>query len=345
MLDVSTAWGAVVARDATYDGEFVYAVSTTGVYCRPSCPSRKPRRDNASFFPDSLAAAGAGFRACLRCHPDGAPIDGVIANAINYLETNLERTVTLGELGGAVGMGATHLQRRFIERVGVSPREYVRACRLERFKATLRESPGDVLGGVFDAGFGSASAAYAATTALTGMTPATYGTGGAGASITFAIVDSPFGLVLVAITGSGVCAVTLGDDALSLERSLRLEYPRAEISRDDAGLAAAAGLICASFDDDDFLTRVPLDVRATAFQWRVWRRLREIPRGSTQTYAEVASAIGSPRAVRAVAGACARNQVAMLIPCHRVVRTDGGFGGYRWGVGRKAELLDRERPD
>jgi AraC family transcriptional regulator of adaptative response/methylated-DNA-[protein]-cysteine methyltransferase len=273
---------------------------------------------------------------------DTQPIDALIGEAVAYLESHSDQTVTLAELGWAVGMSPAHLQRRFKERMGMSPREYALAMRVADFKSALRDSPGDVLGGALDAGFGSQSQAYQWLDSFTGMTPASYGAGGTGANIEFAISETPVGMALVATTQRGVCAVTLGDSREALEHSLRAEFPNASIQN---GESPQLKSICLGLDAHvagDQTGRIPLDIRATEFQWTVWRQLRGIARGQTATYSQVAAAIGRPSASRAVANACGSNKVAMLIPCHRVVRTDGTLGGYRWGIGRKAELLDIE---
>lgn len=338
------AWAAVLGRDPLADGRFVYAVSTTGIYCRPVCPSRRPRRENVSFFPDPPAAEAAGYRPCRRCRPERqgtSPSVACVERARAYLDARLEETVTLEELGRAAYMSPFHLQRSFKRLLGVTPREYVRARRYELLKARLRA--GDTVSrATYEAGFGSGSRVYERSGAELGMTPATYRRGGEGEQIRYSIVPSSLGWLLVALTERGVCAVAMGDTAAELEAGLRREFPRAVLERQgDSGawMEAVVDFVDGATDRLD----LPLDLRATAFQQRVWKALREIPAGETRTYGEVAAAIGAPRGARAVAQACASNRVALAIPCHRVVRGDGDPGGYRWGADRKRRLLERER--
>jgi len=344
------AWRAVATRDASADGRVFYGVTSTGVYCRPSCPSRRPRRENVRFFPSASAAERDGFRACRRCRPnDITRAAESVARAKDILDrhadSGAEGTVSLGELAQAVGMSPFHLQRVFQAQLGLSPARYLRARRGERFKSRLR-SGGTVSRATYDAGFASSSRAYELADAQLGMTPATYRHGGKGAEIRYRVVRSSLGEVLVAATSRGVCAVKLGDDAETLERELTGEYPRAELVHargSDDEFGAWVDAIVRYVDRNGDSPSVPVDVRATAFQWRVWRALQRIPRGETRSYTEVAAAIGQPSAVRAVASACANNRVALVIPCHRVVRSDGGLSGYRWGPERKRKLLERER--
>ena len=344
------AWRAVATRDASADGRVFYGVTSTGVYCRPSCPSRRPRRENVRFFSSATAAEGEGFRACRRCRPnDIARAVESVARAKEILDqhadSGAEGSVSLGELAEAVGMSPFHLQRVFQAQLGLSPARYLRARRGERFKSQLR-SGGTVSRATYDAGFGSSSRAYELAQSQFGMTPATYRHGGAGAEIRYRVVRSTLGKVLVAATSRGVCAVKLGDDADVLERELADEYPRAELVRargNDDEFGSWVDAIVSYVDRDGDSPAVPVDVKATAFQWRVWRALQAIPRGETRSYSEVAAAIGKPSAVRAVASACANNRVALVIPCHRVVRSDGTLSGYRWGTERKQRLLEREQ--
>ncbi len=339
-------WRAVEARDAAYDGAFVYAVDTTGVYCRPSCPSRRPRRRHVRFFELPEAAEGAGFRACLRCRPrDIAARDSrvdAVRRACRFIEAQDDGPPTLAALSGEVGLSPHHLQRTFKRLVGVTPRQYADARRLSRLKARLRA--GDrVAGALYEVGYGSSSRLYERAGGQLGMTPAAYRRGGRGWRVGFGIVRSSLGRLLVAATARGVCAVCLGDDDAALERGLRGEFPAAEIARDDAGLGDWIGGIAAHLEGARPHVGLPLDIQATAFQRRVWEELRRIPYGETRSYGEVARAIGRPTAARAVARACAANPVALVVPCHRVVRGDGGLGGYRWGAARKAALLEKER--
>ncbi len=339
------AWQAVLTRDARYDGRFVYAVATTGVYCRPVCAARRPNRRNVSFYDTPDDAEHAGFRACRRCRPSGSGPSAALRSverARAWIEQNLDRNVTLDELGRVAHMSPFHLQRTFKQAMGVSPHAWARARRAERLKAHLRD--GESVGrATYRAGYGSSSRVYEQADARLGMTPATYRRGGQGMKIRFSTTDSRLGRVLVAETERGVCAVHLGGDDVSLEAELRAEYPRAKIDRAAGDFSAAVdaivGYLSGALDTPD----LPIDVQATAFQQRVWQALQDIPRGSTRSYSEIAEAIGRPTAARAVARACASNRVALVIPCHRVVRQDGAAGGYRWGVERKRRLLELER--
>jgi AraC family transcriptional regulator of adaptative response/methylated-DNA-[protein]-cysteine methyltransferase len=343
--DPAEAWAAVVGRDRQFDGRFVYAVRSTGVYCRPSCPSRRPTASNVVFFDDAAGAERAGFRACKRCRPraNGAPAGAAAAvrEAAAFIDAHADERITLAALARRTGVSPFHLQRVFRRELGVTPREYQQARRLDRLRAQLRRGE-TVSRATYDAGFGSPSRVYEQAARL-GMTPAAYRRGGQGIRIRFAIVPSPLGQLLVASTASGVCTVSLGDTETELERRLRAEFPRAIVERDDDGsLAELAGRVVAHIRGDGPAHDFPLDVRGTAFQQQVWRALLAIPYGETRSYAEVAAAIGQPTATRAVARACATNPVAVVIPCHRVVRSDGGLGGYAGGVERKERLLEIE---
>jgi AraC family transcriptional regulator of adaptative response/methylated-DNA-[protein]-cysteine methyltransferase len=346
MTDAERAWTAVLARDGRYDGRFVYAVRTTGVYCRPSCGSRRPRRGNVLFFPEPSAAEAGGFRPCRRCRPAGERADDPDARAVQracrLLDDRLEAPPTLRGLGAAVGMSPWHLQRIFRRAVGLTPRAYVEAQRLARFRARLRAGE-TVSRAVYAAGYGSGRAVYEGGQSVLGMTPGAYRRGGAGLRIRWTVAPSPLGLVLVAATERGVCCVQLGEDAARLGAALRHEFPAAELVPDAEGMEAWVAAVVAHVAGEPAGDDVPLDVRATAFQWRVWTALRAIPPGHTRTYAELARELGMPQGARAVARACASNPVAVLVPCHRIVRTDGELGGYRWGLDRKAKLLARER--
>jgi AraC family transcriptional regulator of adaptative response/methylated-DNA-[protein]-cysteine methyltransferase len=345
----AAAWRAVATRDASADGRLFYAVTSTGVYCRPSCPSRRPRRENVRFFCSAGDAERAGFRACRRCRPNELTrAAGSVARAKEILDRHAERgaegNVSLGELAAAVDMSPFHLQRVFQAQVGLSPARYLRARRAERFKSQLRRG-GTVSRATYDAGFGSSSRAYEVADSQLGMTPVAYRHGGEGTEIRYRVVRSSLGKVLVAATMRGVCAVKLGDDADVLERELAEEFPRAALVRargTDDEFGAWVDAIVRYVDRDGDSPSVPVDVKATAFQWKVWRALQAIPRGETRSYTEVAEAIGRPGAVRAVASACASNRVALVIPCHRVIRSDGALSGYRWGPERKRKLLERE---
>jgi AraC family transcriptional regulator of adaptative response/methylated-DNA-[protein]-cysteine methyltransferase len=342
--DPDAAWNAVLARDAAFDGRFVFAVSTTGVYCRPSCPARRPRREHVSFFAGPGHAETAGFRPCLRCRPASEePPDAVraVRRAVAFLETHAEAPVPLERLARAAGLSPFHLQRTFKKLVGVTPKRYADARRADRLKALLRDGT-SVAAASFEAGYGSSSRAYAQAPAQLGMTPARYQRGGEGLHIRFTTVLTPLGRLLVGATDRGVCAVTLADSDRTLEAGLRREYPEAILERSGEGLDEWTALIVRSLAGSADLSPIPLDLRATTFQRRVWEALRAIPRGQTRSYGDVAASLGRPSAARAVAGACAKNPAALVVPCHRVVQGDGGLGGWRWGVARKRKLLQRE---
>ena len=334
-------WSAVLARDAARDGSFVYAVRTTGVYCRPSCPSRRPRRENVAFFRSGAQAEQAGFRACRRCGHGaaGSASAEAVARAAAYLEVHLDGRVTLAALARHVGLSPFHLQRTFRRALGLSPRAFQDAKRLARFKARVRQ--GEAVGmATYEAGYGSSRGLYESARAGLGMTPATYRRGGAGETIRYTLVATELGRLLVATTGRGVCSVCVGADDARLEAELRAEFPSAAFSRDDEHVKPWVEAVLRHVRDAG--ATPPLDLRGTAFQLRVWQALREIPAGETRSYGDVARAIGMPRASRAVARACATNRLALVVPCHRVVRGDGAPGGYRWGPSVKRKLLDRE---
>lgn len=335
-LSADEAWDRVVARDQAADGRFVYAVRSTGIYCRPSCPSRRPRREHVRFFDAPVDAERAGFRACRRCHParDAAP--DLVTRARELLERQ-DQAPTLEVLASALGVSAGHLQRTFRAATGLSPRAYAERLRSERLRRALQDGH-TVSRAIFDAGFGSASQAYATATRHLGMTPGAYRRGGAGLDIRYAFGDSSLGRILVAWTARGVCAVYPGADDAALERALAQEFPNATRSRSTE--SPQVRQVLAALEGDGVLP--PLDPQGTAFQQQVWQALAEIPRGATRSYSDVARRVGRPDAVRAVAGACAANNIAVLIPCHRVLRGDGALGGYRWGEERKRRLLARE---
>jgi AraC family transcriptional regulator of adaptative response/methylated-DNA-[protein]-cysteine methyltransferase len=339
-------WKALAARDRAADGTFVYAVTSTGVYCRPSCPSRRPRADRVKFFDTTHEARQAGFRACKRCRPDivGLAQPGVeaVRRVSAYLATHADETVTLAHLARVASMSPHHLQRRFKALVGLSPREYQAAVRAVRLRASLRDGR-DVTSAIYEAGYGSPSRVYESSPTGKGMTPSNYRRHGAGMRIGYSIVSSPIGRVLVAATEHGVCAVKIGETDASLVRDLRTEYSAAEISANDAPRAEWVKAIADHLRGDRSPLDLPIDVKATAFQWKVWRALQQIPSGETRAYADVARRIGKPRAARAVANACANNPVCLVVPCHRVVPSKGGLGGYRWGAERKARLLKMEK--
>jgi AraC family transcriptional regulator, regulatory protein of adaptative response / methylated-DNA-[protein]-cysteine methyltransferase len=337
-------WRAVLARDAAADGTFVFAVRSTGIYCRPSCPARRPRRDRVRFFRRAEEAARAGYRPCGRCRPDEAPRDEAVELATRvcrHIETHLDEPLRLDAIAATLGRSAPYLRRTFVQVLGITPKRYVDACRLDLVKAKLRAQTA-VTAALYDAGYGSSSRLYGRAAARLGMTPGAYRRGGAGATVRYTTAATPLGRLLVGATDRGVCAVSLGNDDARQVAALRREYPAAAVERNDAALAPAARTILAYLDGRRPRLEVPLDIRATAFQGRVWDALRAIPYGSTRSYAEVARAIGRPAAVRAVANACAANPVPLIIPCHRVIRADGDLGGYRLGVERKRSLLKRE---
>jgi AraC family transcriptional regulator of adaptative response/methylated-DNA-[protein]-cysteine methyltransferase len=337
-------WNAVVARDAGADGQFVYAVSSTGIYCRPSCASRRPRRERVVFFETPDEAVRAGYRACKRCRPDAVvavdPWIEKVRRACVYL-ANIEGHVSLAHLAARLGGSPYHLQRSFKRIVGVTPREYADACRLRKVKRGLRAGA-SVTDAVLDAGYGSSSRFYERAAAKLAMKPQSYRKGAAGTTIAYAIDDSPLGRLLVAATAKGVCAVFMGDSDAALERALRDEFPAATLAPGHGGLRQWTRDIVGRLEGRRPRIELPLDVQATAFQWQVWDALSRIPCGETRTYKEVAASIGRPSAVRAVAHACATNPVSVVIPCHRVVRTTGELAGYRWGLERKKALLAAE---
>ena len=340
--ELQNKWQHVVARDARQDGRFVFAVRTTGIYCRPSCPSRRPRRDSVEFFPNPNEAERAGYRACLRCKPTQVSEQArYVANARKILD-GAEGIVTLAELSKGVGLSPFHLQRLFKRATGLSPREYQSARRVQQVKSGLRKGD-DVTTALYDAGFGSSSRLYEQAPQQLGMTPGEYRRGGAGAHIRYAIATTPLGRMLAAATERGLCAVRFGETAAVLERDLRTEFHAAQIHRDDKALREYVEPLLAAIRGENTTIDLPLDIRATAFQRKVWETLQKIPSGETRSYTDVAREIGEPSAVRAVARACASNPVAVAVPCHRVVRSDGELAGYRWGIARKKKLLERER--
>jgi AraC family transcriptional regulator of adaptative response/methylated-DNA-[protein]-cysteine methyltransferase len=335
---------ALSQREPAFDGVFVYAVVTTGVYCRPTCKSRRPLERNVRFFPDTASARAAGFRACKRCRPDDAGYDAQpewLAEACRFLET-AEEAPTLDELAAKIGVSRAHLQRTFTRAVGVSPRRYAATLREQRLRSALR-SGATVTEATYASGFGSSSPVYESAAATIGMTPARYRGGAPGTTIAYGIVASALGSVLVAATERGICHVALGEDKTALERDLRTSFPRATLERADDRVESATSALVRYLAAGGPWPQLPLDVRATAFQARVWEALTHIAPGSTTTYSDLARALGDPQATRAVARACAANPVALLIPCHRVIAKNGDMRGYRWGVDRKSRLLDIER--
>ena len=337
-------WAAVTSRDAAADGVFFYSVRSTGVYCRPSCAARPAKRENVAFHASCAAAEAAGFRPCKRCKPDQPPLAeqraALVARACRLIEAG-EEMPDLDELARTVGMSRYHFQRVFKAVTGVTPRAYAQAQRAARVRTQLAKG-GSVTEAIYDAGFNSSGRFYAQSDAVLGMRPSDYRAGGAGEEIRFAVGQCSLGAILVAATAKGVCAILMDDDPEALLHDLQDRFPKAKLVGGDAQfeqwMARVVGLIETPAQGAD----LPLDVRGTAFQQRVWEALRAIPPGSTASYAEIAARIGAPKAVRAVAQACAANALAVAIPCHRVVKSDGALSGYRWGVARKRELLDRE---
>ena len=344
VLDPEAMWDAARRRDPSYDGVFYVAVKTTGVYCRPSCKSRPPKRENVSFFASPADALRAGYRACKRCRPDrlGAadPQVEAVRRACERI-ASAEQAPSLADLAAGAGLSSFHFHRVFRKVTGVTPKAYAAEMRARRAAEGLKTAK-TVTEAIYDAGFNSSSRFYETATARLGMTPTAARRGGEGLSIRFAVGEASLGSVLVAATDKGVCAIMLGDDPDGLVRELEDRFPRAKLVAADPNfertVAQVVGLVEAPGQNLD----LPLDIRGTAFQQKVWQALRAIPVGATATYAEIARTVGRPKAVRAVAQACAANPLAVAIPCHRVVRTDGGLSGYRWGVERKRKLLDRE---
>ncbi|MFN0168418.1 MAG: bifunctional transcriptional activator/DNA repair enzyme AdaA [Bryobacteraceae bacterium] len=332
MMEREDMWRAVEQRDRTMDGRFVYAVKSTRVYCRPGCPSRRPDRQRVEFFDTPEAAARAGYRACKRCRPDQT--DDFAARVSGWIEQH--EAASLENLAAEFGMSASHLQRRFKQSTGMTPKEYAAARRAGALKQQLKNGAG-VTAAIYEAGFGSGSRVYEGASRLLGMTPAAYAKGAAGERIRYGITETALGPVMLACTDRGVCAVRFE----ASEPELRSEFPGASIERDQEGLRRELDVVQALATGHP-ATKLPLDLQGTAFQLKIWQHLRTIPRGRTETYAEVARAVGQPNAVRAVANACAANPAALAVPCHRVVRSDGEAGGYRWGTERKQALLASE---
>lgn len=338
-------WQAVLSRDARFDGRIFFGVRSTGIYCRPSCPARRPRREQVVFFRIPEAAESAGFRSCRRCRPRiASPADPqvqMVRQACRYIEEHIDTLPTLEALSAYTGVSQYHLQRVFKRVAGITPRQYAEACRLSKFKTGVKKGE-SVTAAIYDAGYGSSSRLYERAPSRLGMTPADYRRGGKGTRISYTLAGCSLGRLLVAATEKGVCAVRLGDSDAALEAALLSEYPAADVQRDDKGLNLWVEQLLNHLDGVRPHLDLPLDVQATAFQWSVWEKLREIPYGATRSYSEIAKAIGRPTATRAVARAIATNPVALVVPCHRVIREDRSLGGYRWGVERKQSLLQRE---
>ena len=337
-------WRAVVSRDVTADGSFVYSVRTTGVYCRPSCGARRARPENVRFHADPAAAAAAGFRPCRRCRPDGAPLAELHAAAVTEACRAIEaadQVPSLEELAGRAGMSPFHFHRIFRTVTGLTPRGYALAHRGRRVRTALANTR-SVTRAIYESGYNSSGRFYAESQQLLGMNPTVYRDGGSDAAIRFALGECSLGSILVARSDLGVCAILLGDDPEQLVHDLEDRFPRAELIGGDAEFESLVARVVGFVEQPALGLDLPLDVRGTAFQQRVWQALLQVPPGTTVSYSEIARRIGSPGSVRAVAGACGANALAVAIPCHRVVRNDGGLSGYRWGVDRKRALLARE---
>lgn len=339
-------WRQFNDKNRDYDGAFVIAVRTTGIYCRPSCPARRPKRKNVTFYDLPEAAELAGFRACKRCRPASAePLDPdrqMVRAVCRVISESEEGIPTLDELSDASGVSPHHLQRRFKSVMGVSPRAYADEVRRKRVRTLLKDGTG-VADALYGAGYGSSSRLYENAESWLGMTPASYAKGGKGAHMQYAITDTPLGRMIVAATDRGISFLGFGDDDQALEAELHGDFPDARIEADDGTLKDTLSMIMEGFDHQVPRQDLPLDVRATAFQAQVWQALRDIPPGETRTYADIAESIGKPKAARAVGRACATNPVSLVVPCHRAVGSNGALTGYRWGVERKRKLLSREQ--
>ena len=334
------AWFAFERRDRSWDGRVIGAVKTTGIYCKPSCPARRPRRDHVEFFADAASARDAGYRACLRCRPDDIGRDReAVAKAVRLIEQS-EEAPNLTDLAAEVGYAPHHFQRIFTRDVGVSPAAYARALRVNRAKAALGEN-GSVTDAIYEAGYSGPSRFYADAKDRLGMTPSAWRDGGRGETIRYVVKDSPLGPLLVAATSKGICRLTFDEDASVLER----RFPNATVLPDDGTISAWAEGALMAIEHPANTPELPIDVRGTAFQEAVWKELRRIPLGETRSYADIAAAVGQPQAVRAVGTANGSNPVAVLVPCHRVIRSDGSLGGYAGGLDRKRKLLAAEGAD
>jgi AraC family transcriptional regulator, regulatory protein of adaptative response / methylated-DNA-[protein]-cysteine methyltransferase len=338
-------WQAVLDRDSALDGAFVFGVSSTGVFCRPSCPAKRPRRENVTFYDDPLQAEQQGYRACLRCRPkaiDGNPQSALVRAVCRYIERHIDDRLTLGMLANEFRRSPFHLQRTFKSVLGVSPKAYIDAIRLQQLKHHLQAGH-SVTTALYAAGYGSSSRLYERTSTQLGMTPEKYRRGAVAAVVRYTMTKSPLGRMLIAATDKGICAIHFASSDQQLQQGLIREFPFATRRRDDAALSEWSANLTRLMEGGEANPSLPLDIRATAFQRRVWEALQRIPRGETRSYSTVAKKIGMPKATRAVARACATNPVAIAIPCHRVIREDGESGGYRWGIERKEKLLAMEK--
>jgi AraC family transcriptional regulator of adaptative response/methylated-DNA-[protein]-cysteine methyltransferase len=346
MIDEEACWQAVQERDTRFNLKFVYGVRSTGVYCKPSCPSRQPRREQVVFFSSCDEAEKGGFRACRRCRPRNNEVHDpqveMVLRACRIIESNTEGTLSLNALSEKLGVSPHHLHRTFKNITGITPRRFAAGRRIQDFKSRVKEGE-EITSAMYEAGYGSSSRLYEKAKEELGMTPAAYRRGGKGMSISYTIVDCRLGRLLVAAADRGVCAVSFGDDDKKLESSLMAEYPAAVIRKDDADLSDLVRALLNHINGSQKNLDLPVTLQATAFQLRVWEELRKIPYGETRSYGEVAEAIGKPTATRAVARACATNPIALVTPCHRVIRHDGNLGGYRWGLERKKALLSHEQ--
>ena len=343
-------WHAVLARDSASDGKFVFAVSSTGVYCRPSCPAKRPRRENVTFFRHPQEAESAGYRECLRCRPKAVswnPRQELIKSVCRYIEQHLDEPITLAQISAEFRLSPFHLQRTFKAVLGITPKEYTNSCRMRGFRQNLKAGH-SVTRAMHEAGYNSTSRLYARTASELGMEPTKYRRGSIAAFIRYTCTDSPLGRLLIAATDKGICSIKFAGSDEELEQGLKQEFPFAVRRHDDRDLAELAHRVVQRITGNgknknkDMAAALPLDIQATAFQRRVWSYLQSIAFGETRSYSQVAKAIRRPSAVRAVARACATNPVAIAIPCHRVLRSSGDLGGYRWGTERKKALLEME---
>jgi AraC family transcriptional regulator, regulatory protein of adaptative response / methylated-DNA-[protein]-cysteine methyltransferase len=335
-------WTLVQSRNQQADGEFVYAVKSTGIFCRPSCPSRRPRREMVEFYDNPAQAQQAGYRACLRCAPSERNEQlAKVEAACRFIEQNVDSTLSLNQIAGHVRLSPFHFQRLFKKRLGISPRQYQQAKRSGKFKQALHKEA-RITDAIYEAGYGSSSRAYESGSDQLGMTPGTFRRNGQGMNISYTIIASHMGKLLIASTERGLCSVRFGESEAALLHELKNDFHAANIQRRDDELKPAVAGVKSLLAGMNMKSDIPLDIQGTAFQQQVWNALRRIPLGQTRSYTEVARSIGKPKAVRAVANACAANPVALVVPCHRVVQSNGKLAGYRWGVERKAALLRKE---
>lgn len=342
-------WQAVLQHAPEYDGKFVYAISTTGIYCRPLCPSRRPKPEHTQFYDHAQQAEAAGFRPCLRCHPERQQT--IRQQQINIVEEacrmirNSETAPDLNKLAGNAGFSASHFHKLFKQITGITPKNYAQSLRMQKLSTELNNSNISVTEAIYNAGFNESSNFYASKTNLLGMTASSYKKGGINIMLHYIIAPCSLGQILVAVSDKGISAILLGDEPESLLADLKQRFANANIQQGGAEFATTLATVIAFIDQPQPQFTLPLDIHGTVFQQKVWQALRQIPPGQTLSYAELAQRIGAPKAARAVAGACAANPVAVIIPCHRIVRNDGGLSGYRWGVERKHALLIKEKAE